>query len=126
MALEITGLLNKLLPEERGAGANGEWVKRNFVIETRENYPKKICFAAWGERAAQMNQYREGMELKVSFDPQSREYNGRWYTDLKAWKIEAVGGASSGSAPADPSAMGQSDYIPKEDFSSGADEDLPF
>lgn len=126
MALEIQGLLHKILPEERGNSANGEWVKRNFVLETRENYPKKICFAAWGDKAAILGQLSEGAEIKVSFDPQSREYNGRWYTDLKAWKIDALQAGSNPSPnPQNPAEMG-GDYMSREDVPPMGDDDLPF
>ncbi len=96
MALEISGKLFQLLAEQSGSGKNGTWIKRDFVIETAENFPKKICLSAWAEKATEVANLSIGTELRVSFDVNSREYNGKWYTDLKAWKIDVLSG---GSAP---------------------------
>ena len=57
------------------------------VIETPGDYPKQVCFMVWGDKIDQL-QIREGQELTVHFDLESREYNGRWYTDVKAWKVD--------------------------------------
>jgi hypothetical protein len=95
MALEISGRLSQFLPEVSGTGKNGTaWTKRDFIIETIDNFPKKVCIAAWGDRAADLSSISEGDMIKVSFDVQSREYNGKWYTDLRAWKIEHQGASS--------------------------------
>lgn len=124
MSLEITGKLTTLLEQQTGNGRNGTWTKRDFVIETTENYPKQICFSVWGDKVAELNAYQIGEPLKVSFDPSSREFNGRWYTELKAWKIErqATGAAASAAtAPPAPSA----DWLDSLPASENAD-DLPF
>jgi hypothetical protein len=91
MALELTGKLVSLLPEQTGTGKNGNWVKQDFVIETTEQYPKKICFSAWGDKAAQVKSLQAGQTVKVSFNAESREFNGKWYTDLRIWKLESAG-----------------------------------
>ncbi len=124
MSLEVSGRLIKLLPKQTGEGKNGPWSKQDFVIETSEQFPKKICFSAWGERATQIETIPEGTDLKVSFDVQSREYNDRWYTDLKPWKIDVLS-AGSGS-PATPQAQ---DTMATDPFASGPgqnEDDLPF
>ncbi len=102
MALEITGKLYKILGEQTGAGKNGSWVKQEFVIETMEQYPKKVCCSAWGDKVANLKSLNLGDQIKVSFNLESREYNERWYTDIRAWKIETVtgGGDSTSSTPA--------------------------
>ncbi|MDZ4758604.1 MAG: DUF3127 domain-containing protein [Bacteroidota bacterium] len=121
MALEVSGKLIKLLPKQTGEGKNGPWSKQDFVIETSEQFPKKICFSAWGERATQIETMPEGTDLKVSFDVQSREYNDRWYTDLKPWKIDVL---SAGSSPSTPQTQ---DSIATDPFEPGqSDDDLPF
>jgi hypothetical protein len=125
MALEISGKLFKVLNEQTGAGKNGNWVKQEFVIETAEQYPKKVCCAAWGDKVAIVKGLQLGDQLKVSFNIESREYNERWYTELRAWKIEA-GGSSTGN---------DSTPAKKENFpgdvstftaDSGESDDLPF
>jgi hypothetical protein len=121
MALEISGRLNQYLPEVSGTGKSGTtWTKRDFIIETVDNFPKKICIAAWGDKTAELNGISIGEMIKVSFDVQSREYNGKWYTDLRAWKIERQGAASqptvqaqeSGSFNASPEGESAADDLP--------------
>ncbi len=127
MSLEISGKVLQLLPEQTGEGKNGTWVRRDFVIETAEQYPKKICFSGWGDKAAQVNGLQPGQTVKVSFNPESREFNTKWYTDLRAWKIEADAGSPG-------SVSGGADYNriqpPPEEFlpaaPSGEENDLPF
>jgi hypothetical protein len=91
MALDIEGKIVKILPETSGQGQSGTWVKQMFVIETREQYPKKLCFTAWGDKVDTIKRLLEGEDIKVSFNAESREFNEKWYTDLKAWKIEKLG-----------------------------------
>ena len=85
MTLEIKGKIVELLPLKSGQSANGEWRKQEYVLETDANYPKKICFMAWGDKIDQFN-INKGDQVEVSIDLESREYNGRWYTDLKSGK----------------------------------------
>ncbi len=87
MNLEIEGKLIQILPEQTGSGQRGNWIKQDFVLETSEQYPKKICFSAWGDKTDALKQMVPGETVIVSFNPESREYNGKWYTDLRAWKI---------------------------------------
>ncbi len=130
MALELEGTLIKVLPEQTGSGAKGQWIKQDFVLETEEQYPKKACFSAWGDRANDLKQYALGDKLKVTFSAESREYNERWYTDLRAFRIELAGG-SAPAAPSysNPSAQATSRTAPPvadlPSFSED-DQDLPF
>ena len=89
MALEIAGKLLQILPEQTGTGKNGQWNKQDFIIETQEQYPRKVCFSAWGDKASIVKNLRSGSMVSVSFNAESREFNGKWYTDLRAWKIES-------------------------------------
>ena len=120
--MDITGKLVLQLEEQGGEGKNGPWKKRNFVLETSaDKYPKKVCITAWSDQADQIMKIGIGSTVKVSFDLESREYNGKWYTDAKAWKIESQGGGSSESIPS-------SNEYASADISGapmGAD-DLPF
>jgi hypothetical protein len=120
MANEITGKIYAILPSQSGQGQNGNWVKQQFVIETAsDRFPKKICFIAWNDRAELVSQLKEGDEVKVSFDLESREYNGRWYTDAKAWKIESMS-ASAGETTQAPASAGIDEMPPPPA------DDLPF
>ncbi|MDA9612772.1 DUF3127 domain-containing protein [Paracoccaceae bacterium] len=84
--LEIKGKIIEILPEKSGQSANGEWRKQKYILETDTSYPKKICFMAWGDKIGEFN-LQQGENVEVSVDLESRGYNGRWYTDVKAWKV---------------------------------------
>ena len=87
--MEITGRIIAVLPERGGVSKTGnEWKMQEYVLETHEQYPKKLCFNVFGaDKIAQFNiQVRD--ELTVSFDINAREYNGRWYNDIRAWRVE--------------------------------------
>ena len=96
--MEIQAKLIEVLPLQTGEGRNGTWKKQNIIIETDSQYPKKICVSIWGDKIDE-NQLKVGNDLKVSFDIESREYNGRWYTDVKAWKIDVVNGENTTQEP---------------------------
>lgn len=98
--MEIIGKLLQKLPLQSGIGRTGNsWQKQEFVIETIEQYPKKVCANLWGDKLDMLDTVNIGDTVKVSFSIESREFNGKWYTDIKAWKIEP---ATEG--PAQPSA----------------------
>ena len=95
MPLEITGKLIPVQPEQTGTGKNGQWKKQDIIVETEATYPKKVCVSIWGDKI-DAGQLQPGNQLKIDFDVESREFNGRWYTDVKAWKIEVAGSAPAG------------------------------
>lgn len=123
--MEITGKIIAVLPERGGTSKTGnEWKMQEYVIETHEQYPKKVCFNVFGaDKIAQFN-IQAGDELTVSFDINAREYNGRWYNDIRAWRVER------GTAPAEVPANIPAIDAPKakmEDFSNDNNpDDLPF
>jgi hypothetical protein len=94
--MDIKGRVLQLLPLQTGEGKNGTWKKQDFVIETDGQYPKKVCISAWGDKINE-SALKVGNEVNVSFDIESREYNGRWYTDVKAWKIDSMSGGGGAS-----------------------------
>jgi hypothetical protein len=95
--MDITGKITQILPAQTGEGKNGTWKKQSFVIETMDEYPKSVCFTAWGDRV-ELNRMAVGEQIKVYFDLESREFNGKWYTDAKAWKAESLGAAAVGAS----------------------------
>ena len=126
--MEIKGKLVHVLAQQTGEGKNGTWKKQDFVIETDGQYPKKVCLTVWGDKFNE-NHLTEGNELLVSFDAESREYNGRWFTDLKAWKIDLAGAESAAAptaykaaTPSQPQAVAPEFAISAE----GEKDDLPF
>ena len=88
------------LPLQQGTSRNGNnWMKQEYVLETNEAYPKKVHFDFFGERANQYN-FEVGDVILLSFDIESREYNGRWYTDIRGWKAEKVDPNAAGASVA--------------------------
>ena len=87
--MQLTAKLTQLLPIQTGTGKNGEWKKQDVIVETDVQYPKTVCISIWGDKIND-GQLQIGNLLKIDFDIESREYNSKWYTDIKAWKIEVV------------------------------------
>jgi hypothetical protein len=87
--MQLTAKLTQLLPIQTGTGKNGEWKKQDIIVETDGQYPKKVCISIWGDKINE-GQLQIGNVLKIDFDIESREYNNKWYTDIKALKIEVV------------------------------------
>ena len=100
--MEITGKVTNVLPAQSGTGKNGnEWVKNGFVIQTQGEYPKIVCFSVMGKDRWEKMNIQVGMTYNVSFDVESREWNGKYFTELTAWKTMAIGGqAATHPAPA--------------------------
>jgi len=86
---EVTGKILKKLDLRSGTSARGEWVSQDFVLEYQDgNFPSTICFSAWGkDKVADLDNLNEGDAITVSFNIRGREYNGKWYNDLRVWKI---------------------------------------
>ncbi len=121
--MEIQGKVIQLMPEQTGEGRNGTWKKKDYVIETGDKYPKKLCFNMWGDKIDQFPM-KEGDDVKVHFDVESREYNGRWYTEVKAWKVDNLSQQAGGGAPA---AGGNVDLsAPEFNAPPPGEDDLPF
>ena len=78
----------QILPQVTGEGKNGPWKKQEFIIETGDTYPKKVCLAIWGDKI-DISKVAPGTTVTLQFDAESREYNGRWYTDLRVYGLKA-------------------------------------
>lgn len=97
--MEIIGKIIHDLGEQSGTSkAGNQWKKHEYVLETIENFPKKVHFDFFGERA-DLFVLRAGDVIKLSFDIESREYNGRWYTSIRGFKSEPAMGMTPGMAP---------------------------
>jgi hypothetical protein len=129
--MELTGKIIAVLAERGGVSkAGNEWKIQEYVLETMEQYPRKMMFNVFGtDRIAQFN-IQLGETLTVSFDIDSREYNGRWFNDIRAWKVDrnvapaagapvAVAGAPVPPPVADP-------FSAPQMSASNAADDLPF
>lgn len=125
--MEIQGKVIAALPMESGTSKAGNaWQKRNFVIETTGQYPKKICLQLFGDKVNGCPNV--GEEVKVSFDIDSREYNGRWYTQLNAFKVERPQAAEPAypTQPTPAPAPAYDSFPPPPDYNQADDDDLPF
>jgi hypothetical protein len=127
--MDINGKIIKLLDKQTGQGKNGTWEKQEYVLETEGQFPKKVCFNLWGDRIAKFS-LKEGDIVTVSFDLESREFNNRWYTDVRAWNVAKKGGGAS-APESEQSGAEVLDFNPFDDgndpfAATGNDGDLPF
>lgn len=131
--MELQGKVIAVLPEKTGTNARGEWKVQEYVVETHDQYPRKMVFSVFGaDRISRFN-IQLGQEVNVSFDIDAHEYNGRWFNSIRAFDVRqvdpaAVGmqpgvvpGAAFGPAPAQPAAQ---PAAPAAEQSS--EDDLPF
>ena len=121
--MEIIGKIAHLLPLVTGQGRNGEWRKQEFVIEIADGqFPKKICFSLWGDKIDQAG-LALNETVKVFFDIESREYNGRWFTEAKSWRVEK----QAAGAPAQTTSSPQMPNDAPASFNAApVEDDLPF
>ncbi|MDL2319582.1 DUF3127 domain-containing protein [Alistipes sp. OttesenSCG-928-B03] len=98
--MEFEGLVLQILQQVRGTGARGEWVKQEVIFEQAGEFGRKICVSFWGDRAADAAALKPGQKVRVSANIESREFNGRWYTEARAWKMDAAAPAVQAAPPA--------------------------
>jgi hypothetical protein len=122
--MEVEGKVIVFIGERSGQSKAGNpWKTKEYVLETKENYPRKIAFDFFGDKADQYP-LNVGDDIRLSFDIESREYNGRWYTSIRGWKAEPL----TAAAPAPAQAAAAPGAVPPPPFVPQADntEDLPF
>lgn len=115
--MQLTAKLTQLLQIQNGTGKNGEWKKQDIIVETEGQYPKKVCISIWGDKINE-GQLQIGNLLKIDFDIESREYNSKWYTGIKAWKLEVEVASTQNTSE---NTVNSDDSIP-----NGEDDTLPF
>ena len=102
--MDIVGKIIQVLPIQEGVGRNGNpWKVQPYVLETLDQYPRKVHFEVFGEDRIRMNPCAIDQLVTVSFDIESREFNGRWYTSIRAYRIvqgDVTQGAAAPAAPA--------------------------
>lgn len=123
MSLQVKGKIQQILKPESGVSRAGkEWKKQEFVIETEEQFPRKVCFTLFNDKSSLLEGFSEGDEVNVSFNLESREYNGKWFHNINAWKLEKT--AAEENLPEPPPEFRPED-IPPEPADDGGN-DLPF
>ncbi len=93
--MNISGKIVEVLPLQSGMGRNGEWKKQAYIVEYNSNsqFPKKMMFSIWGDKISQFNIQKDQM-VSIDFDIDCREFNGRWYNDITAWRVSQSDGKS--------------------------------
>lgn len=120
MSMDVKGRVEQILPVQSGTSKAGkEWSKQEFIIETEEQFPKKICFTLFGDKLSLISGISAGDEVEVFFNVESREFNGRWYHNINAWRINPVQASAEGPdfTPGDiPPPPSGSDEPPVDDL----------
>lgn len=144
--MDVVGKIIQVLPVQEGVGRNGNpWKVQPYVLETLDQYPRKVHFEVFGEDRIKQNPCEIDQLVTVSFDIESREFNGRWYTSIRAWRIQqgdttqvaapapaAAPVAAAPAAPAAPAAApvaAEQPVAPVDPFDASAGDgtsDLPF
>ena len=126
-AIYIEGQITAILPETRGVGQRGEWVSQDFVLKTNDNYPKNICFTILGADKIKEANIKIGDVVSIGVNIESREFNGRWYTSIKAWSVKKKFEAQA-AKQASPAPTPQPSQPTQTQTSSSVDNtaDLPF
>ena len=104
--MEIVGKITQVLPAQEGVSKStgNPWKIQSYILETLEQYPRKVCFEIFGEDRIKNNPCKVDDVVTVSFDIESREFNGRWYTSIRAWRVQQ--GDTTANAAAQPIAPG--------------------
>lgn len=141
--MEIEGKIIVVLPAREGVSSRGtQWKSQDYVIETHEQYPRKCCFNVFGSDKIDLFNIQSGEELRVSFDIDAHEYQGRWFNSIRAWKVERIDPnavqptpqgvpfAETASAQVTPSAAPQAQPTTAQPFpqqqEGESEDDLPF
>ena len=140
--MEIIGKVVRLGNLVEGQSARGPWRKQDLIIETEEQYPRTVCLTCWTNQIDEIQKFAPGQTIKAQIEISSREFNGKWYTDVRVWRFDPVGAAMPAAAapqqpyaqPAQPAqqpvmhqtppvAAPATDYFPPQEDSV---DDLPF
>ncbi len=133
--MEIIGKVVRLGNLTEGQSARGPWRKQELIIETEEQYPKTVCLICWTNQIDEIQKFAPGQTIKAQIEISSREFNGKWYTDVRVWRFDPVGATTTpAAAPAQPAqqpmmhqtppaAAPATEYFPPAEDSV---DDLPF
>ena len=122
--MEFEGVVYKILPPTKGTSARGDWQRQEVIFELQQEFSRKVCVIFFNKES-DVARLREGMTCTVSVNIESREYNGRWYTDVRAWRIQKTQPEQPAAAPIpDLPPIGMEE--PAMAVGSDSVEDLPF
>lgn len=124
--MDFKGKVIMVMPVTTGTSKAGKpWSKQDFVVETvGSQYPKKAALTLWGEDKINQYDLQPGLEATFHIELESREYNGRWYTEARAWKIEWT---AEGARPLQTGTSSYKAPEPKQENAfDNMSDDLPF
>ena len=136
--MEIIGKVVRLGALTEGTSARGPWRKQELIIETEEQYPRTVCLICWTNQIEEIQKFAPGQTIKAQIEISSREFNGKWYTDVRVWRFDPVGVAAAPAAvqtqpmqqqpvmhqtPPMPQPQPTTDYFPP---TADSTDDLPF
>lgn len=127
--MELAGKVIAVLEPRGGVSKNGnEWKVQEYVIETHDQYPRRMCFDVFGADKIQQFNIQVGEELNVFFDIDAREWQGRWFNSIRAWKVERVNADAQQMPPMDTPfpPLNAAPAAPVDFSSSDEKDDLPF
>lgn len=128
--MEITGKVIQVLPVQKFNGRNGEIVKNSFVVETNEQYPKKVCVTCIGDERWQKLGIVVGKNYNLGIDVSSREWKGRWFTEVNCWRAVNLDGnnanAGTQQMPQSPVPNAQPYSAPSQPQDNSGNDPLPF
>jgi hypothetical protein len=135
--MELQGKVIAALPERSGVSARGEWKSQEFVIEYQEGqYPRHLVFTVFGADRLQRFNIQIGQTVLVAFDIDAHEWNGRWFTDVRAFDVRLVDpNAAAPVAQAAPilnniapavEANPAAPFPPQQESAGESADDLPF
>ncbi len=97
--MEFVGVVYRIMPQQSGTSARGQWQKQEVIFEQPDEFSRKVCVTFFGDRVQDAATLQVGEKVNVSCNIESREYNGRWYTDVRAWRIQKVQPEQPAAAP---------------------------
>ena len=122
MSLEVTGKLYRAFDTQQ---VSDSFKKRELVLLTDDDgkYPQHVKFELTQDKCIDLDMFKEGQTITVSFNLRGREWNGKYFTNLQAWRIQD---ASTITAPPPQAQSGAPSFptAPRQD--NPEKDDLPF
>lgn len=127
--MEFEGTVYKIMPVTKGTSARGEWQRQDVVFDYNDgsSFTRKISVTFFN-RPDDVAKLREDSAYHVSVNVESREYNGRWYTDIRAWRLQPKQAEAPAAAPIPdlPPIAAPSYAAPAASAAADETDDLPF
>ena len=132
--MDFEGVLIRKCPLVSGQSARGQWSKQELIFELPGDFNRKLCVGFWGDKIQDAARLKEGDKVTLSCNIESREFNGRWYTDVRAWRVQPAQSATQPQPTDEPAAysggyppIGEPEMTTTTTHSAADDiDDLPF